>query len=72
MNPGYVCECCGPMIGNVSTCVPERGSANRTSALRSAAGAGAEGPDSTRQLTDFTIARIVAGVWVVVLTFGQG
>jgi len=29
-------------------------------------------PDCTSQLTDFTMARIVAGVCVVVLTLGQG
>src|SRR5712671_2689762 len=66
-------ECCGPMIGSVSTWVPVRASLLRTSAVRSeaevAAGAGS---DSTRQLRDFTMARMVAGVCVVVLTLGQG
>src|SRR5260370_37135993 len=41
------------------------------SAVRSATG-GVAAPDATRQLTDFTMARIVAGVCVVVLTLGQG
>src|SRR5258708_469688 len=56
------------MMGSVSTWVPVR-----TSAVRTEAGvAGGPGSESTRQFTDLTIARKVAGVWVVVLTLGQG